>query len=593
MRVRTWTSHCWLLLSLASCGEAAPEPELEPEITYYRDIKPVLDAYCVECHRVGGVAPFALDSHETVSAVAPLIPDSVESRQMPPFLAAPAVRPLRFDTSLSDAQIELISAWIELGAPMGDPEDEGPAIELPVPSLERIDVETGMDAAYTPTQAPDEYRCFVLDWPASEPGYITGLEYFGSNESIAHHAVVYLVDEQFSDTIDAADGADGQPGYSCFGGASPDGEPSFPARLLAGWGPGTGASVYPEGTGNLVLPDTRIVLQMHYSILASGSQPDQTRIAFQLEDSVQHDAGSLPLLDPNWPADPTSMLIPAGEKAVSYEHLADPTASPLLGDFVPGLNPSEGIYLYALTPHMHKLGEEISVKLERSDGSVEPLIEITNWDFEWQREYTLEEPVLIEPGDQLRMRCTWDNSAENQPVIQGERREPEDVIWGEGTFDEMCVTSVFVRGVAAGDESCEELGSVPANQGRLVATFDATASVRESAALEGELRGMVVLSVFRDEDVSVVGPKEGAEAVASITLDEVDIRTGPSAPILLDALLPAGQYQLLGFMDTDANADPASPSPDAYDPVLIPSVPHTVACDTQPTTLNFALLLPP
>ncbi len=84
----------------------------------------------------------------------------------------------------------------------------------------------------------------------------------------------------------------------------------------------------------------------------------------------------------------------------------------------------------------------------------------------------------------------------------------------------------------------------------------------------------------------------GAESVAKV-LDEVDIRDGPSEPILLDMALPAGDYQLLGFMDSDGNADPNSPSPDAYDPVLIPGTIHTIACDTQSTSLSFPLLRPP
>jgi hypothetical protein len=583
-----------LVVAISGCGgETSPEPEPEPEVSYYQDIKPVFDAYCIECHDEGGVGPFSLASYDATAAVASLLPAAVESRQMPPFLAAPTVRPLQFDRSLSDEQIEMISTWVELGAPMGDPDDEAPPLELPAQQLERQDRVLEMPVAYSPTLVPDEYRCFVLDWPETEARYISGIEYFPGNLAIAHHAVVYLVDEQYAGTIDEADGADGLPGYSCFGGASPAGAPAFPTKLLSGWGPGVGARLYPEGSGALILPNTRVVLQMHYSILNDGPQPDQTRVAFQLEDTVEFEAGYLPILDPNWPGNPDSMLIPAGDPEVTHEHVGDPTASPLLSEFVPGANASEGIVLHSILPHMHKLGKSMFVRVERQDGTLDPMVEISRWDFDWQGEYVFEEPLAVYPGDVIRLSCTWDNSAENQPVIQGEVREPEDVRWGEGTYDEMCAASVFMTTVAQGDSSCEDLGSVPASQGRFIATFDASSSVRESANLEGELRGLVVVSAYRDEDVTLTGPVPGAEPVGNVVLDEVDIRTGPSEPILLDLPLPGGDYQLLGFMDSDGNADPSSPSPDAYDPVLIPGLAHHVACDTQPTTLTFPLLLPP
>lgn len=596
--MRSSTVACLALVALTGCS-AAPGTDTSDgdtgdaaALTYYRDVKPILDAYCVHCHRPGAVGPFSLDTFESASAVASILPASVESRQMPPFLAAPAVRPLRHDMSLSDEQIALISTWVDRGAPMGSPDDEGPAIDLPRPSLARRDLELGMEEPYIPTHAPDEYRCFVLDWPESKPRYITALEYAPGNLAIAHHAVIYLVDAEYAAAVDAADGADGERGYSCFGGASPDGASSFPTKLLPGWGPGAGAAVFADGVGIRVLPATRVVLQMHYSILADGPAPDQTRVAFQLEDAVTHEGGALPLLDPQWPADPASMLIPAGAAEVTHTYVGEPTASPLLGEFVPGTDPSEGLIVHSMLTHMHKLGAHMFVEIERAGGAIEPLITIRDWDFDWQYEYVFEDPPLVLPGDKLRLSCTWDNSAENQPVIQGVKRAPQDVVWGEGTYDEMCAASLFVHGVAEGDTSCAELGTVPADAGRFLATFDAAESVRDSPMLEGELRGRVVVSVYRDEDVGITGPKAGAEPLGSVTLDEVDLRSGPSAPVLLDLEVPAGRYQLLGFLDSDGNADPNAPSPDLHDPVLIPGSAHTLACETQPITLTFPLLLP-
>jgi hypothetical protein len=67
------------------------------------------------------------------------------------------------------------------------------------------------------------------------------------------------------------------------------------------------------------------------------------------------------------------------------------------------------------------------------------LLDVQNWDFGWQRTYMLRKPVTLNPGEKLALRCQWDNSPENQPIIEGIRIIPRDVRWGEGTFDEMCL----------------------------------------------------------------------------------------------------------------------------------------------------------
>jgi hypothetical protein len=511
---------------------------------------------------------------------------------MPPFLAAPAVRPLRFDTSLTDDQITLITDWVAAGAPMGDAGDPAPPIVLPERELDRVDRVVGMPSPYTPTTLPDEYRCFVLDWAETEPTFITGVEFMPDNLAIAHHAVIYLVEEQYTEAITSADGADGKMGYSCFGGASPDGAESFPTKLVAGWGPGVGAIAYPEGTGALVQPGTKVVLQMHYSILDGGAQPDQSEVAFSLADTVERNAGYLPWLDANWPTNPESMLIPAGDPAVVHEYVADPTQSTFLDEFVPGADPRQGLVISSVLPHLHKLGKSISLQVERANGVIEPLVTIARWDFNWQGEFEFAEPVTVLPGDRVRITCTWDNSAENQPVIQGVLQEPQDVTWGEGTFDEMCAASLFVYEVAAEDLTCEDFGAQPSESGRFVATFDAPEGVRNSASLEGQLMGPVWGSIYRDEDVTLLGPIDGAQPVGSFQIPSLDLRDGPSDPIEIDVDLPAGDYQVLGFMDTDGNAATTGESPDPYDPVMIPSVARTLECDRQPTLITFPILLP-
>ena len=124
------------------------------------------------------------------------------------------------------------------------------------------------------------------------------------------------------------------------------------------------------------------------------------------------------------------MEIPAGEPDVEHVFAFDPTG--VMGEGGP-------LTVYTATLHMHLLGKSGHLSVERADGSSECLLRIDEYDFNWQGSYGLREPVTIDPGDQLRLECHHDNSPENQPFIDGERAEPVDVEWGEGTRDEMCL----------------------------------------------------------------------------------------------------------------------------------------------------------
>ncbi len=143
------------------------------------------------------------------------------------------------------------------------------------------------------------------------------------------------------------------------------------------------------------------------------------------------------------------------------------------------------------------------------------------------------------------------------------------------------------------EETCEDLGSQAALEGQFLITFAAAPTVANSRNLKAPLRGNVRGSVFKAEDVGGLGPRDGAQSVASFAFEDVDL-TDPDnlQTYLLDATLPAGQYQLLGFIDIDANADPDDPDPDRGDPVTVPIGSYPLECAQQPITVEFAILRP-
>ncbi len=96
--------------------------------------------------------------------------------------------------------------------------------------------------------------------------------------------------------------------------------------------------------------------------------------------------------------------------------------------------------MYRLTGHMHMLGKQVRLEVVHTDGSSTCLLDIPNWDFQWQREYSLVTPYRVAAGDRLKITCVYDNSAAHQPVVNGTQQTPRDVTWGESSLDEMCMT---------------------------------------------------------------------------------------------------------------------------------------------------------
>ncbi len=423
-----------LLLVASACAKPAP--------TYETDIKPLLQASCVSCHVEGGIAPFALTTFEQARAQKDAIADAVASRRMPPYLAGEGCTEYSDDQRLTADQLALVAAWANAGAPQGTPSN---ASEVAVPpfsnTLPRVDLELALPAPYTPLQSPDDYHCFVLDWSAQVDQYVTGFNVQPGNARVVHHVIAFLIQpDKVQQTLDL-DAAEAGPGYTCFGG--PGGN-NASVSWLGSWAPGSQATMYPEGTGLLIKPGSKVVLQVHYNTAAApeGQRADQTKVELALADTVQKRAWIMPWSSPDW-ARNHHMPIPAGEPDVVHSWSLDPTQvlSYLTSQqLVNGV----GFRIYAAGFHQHLLGTRGRLEINRADGSKECLLDVPRWDFHWQRNYRFSKMKPFKPGDLLGITCHWDNSAENQPVFDGVKREARDVNWGEGTADEMCLGIFYI-----------------------------------------------------------------------------------------------------------------------------------------------------
>jgi hypothetical protein len=366
---------------------------------------------------------------------------------MPPWGAEAGHRELKYDISLSEERVDAILNWLQGGSPEGNSDSPGEAIVLERGELERVDLTLAMPEAYTPAGSPDDYRCFVIEWPEDETTFITGFKGVPGNNKVVHHLVTFLVDPADAETVDAYDDLAEGAGYPCFGGSSPTvgessgGRPSVITRMIGQWAPGIGAMVLPEGTGMKVEPGSRAIFQVHYNVQSEGPQPDLSSLELQLSTAPLKEGFVIPWLNFMWAMDSANMAIPAGEANVHHSHSAslDTFAQYFTGEPAPN-----GILVHSVFPHMHRLGRAINVSAVWEGGTEEILVGVPNYDFEWQREYILKEPVLFMPTDQLKLDCWWDNSREGRIERGVDPAEPQSVGWGEGTVDEMCVAVVYV-----------------------------------------------------------------------------------------------------------------------------------------------------
>ncbi len=389
--------------------------------TFNKEVIRILQTSCQTCHRPGEIAPFSLLTYRDVRPWTRAIREAVITREMPPWKAQAGCGDFKDSRALTQEQINTIVAWADAGAP------EGNAADLPAPRVfsdswpkGTPDVVLAPAEKFTPPQGKDSYRCFSI--PVSQlrgDRFIQGLDVLPGNRKIVHHVLAYSDPTGKSKALDQADAGEG---YSCFGGPGFDiGEDE---NILGSWVPGAPGEFAPEGTGIKlpINPEARVVIEMHYHP-SDEPESDRTQVGLYFaQKPVNSEAYLLPLLN-------DTFTIPAGNKNYAV------TASETLPNSTPTLR------LLSVQPHMHLLGRQMKVEVKRPrEANAECLINITDWDFNWQGSYSFKTPVAVPGGSQLKFTAIYDNSADNP---RNPNAPPKPVQWGEMTTDEMAL--VFLR----------------------------------------------------------------------------------------------------------------------------------------------------
>jgi hypothetical protein len=391
-------------------------------VTYYKNVLPLVVEHCAGCHTPGGLAPFSLVSHDSAQVYAGLMAAATGAGSMPPWPPAAGCGDFRGARRLSSDQIAVFEAWRDAGAPAGDPADAPADLTPPATMLGSPDVTLDPGVDYHPNQAvTDDYHCFLVDPNLTVARDLVGFDIHPGAATSVHHVVLFAVSPALLPDAEAKDAAEPGAGWTCFGGSGVGSPPNVP-MVVGGWVPGSGGSAFPPPTGINLVAGTRVIIQVHYNLLTQRDVLDRTTVDLYYADApVAKPARIRPVAN-------TSFAIAPGvaSETVSAE-----------------LQIADSWSLWGVVPHMHLHGRGIKVSILHPDGGLTCAVDIPRWNFHWQQFYYYVNPLPVRPGDAIRLECTFDNSPESQPIINGVRPPPEPLTWGEATTDEMCLNYLY------------------------------------------------------------------------------------------------------------------------------------------------------
>ena len=384
-----------------------PPDAAAQEVTFTRDIAPIVFKSCVSCHRQGGPAPFSLTTYDEVRRRATQIATVTKSRFMPPWKVEPRVSHFVGQDPLTDAQIASLAAWATNGAPQGDPAALPPVPQLPAGwLLGQPDLIVKPTKAFTlQAQPTDAFRIFAIRLPVTKRTYVRGIEFHPGNARVVHHANIRIDRTPATRQLDDADPLPGYDGLMPRSAEYPDGH-------FVGWTPGQVAPLVGPDLAWTLEPGSDLVVQLH----------------LQPSGAVEEVLPEIGLYFSNRPPTRTPTILRLGSQSIEIPPgdaryvIRDAYTLPVDAD------------LLAIQPHAHYRAREIRGMALFPDGTSRLVMHITDWDFRWQHVYREVTPIPLPKGTRLSMEYTYDNSAEN---VRNPQLPPAKVYWGQRSNDEM------------------------------------------------------------------------------------------------------------------------------------------------------------
>ena len=430
-----------ILLATFAFTQQIGSAKVGKQVTFSKDVAPIFNAKCAECHRPGDSAPFSSLTYKEVRPWAKSIKEKVANRTMPPWHADPHFGQFKNDRTLSQKEIDTIVAWVDGGAVEGNVKDLPPAPTFVDGwTIGKPDMIIKIPE-YTYKAGADEYQYYDVATNFTEDMYVQYAEARPSNRKIVHHILAFiqapggmnlvgLSNEDRNKRMDAMlknpqspfyrdgflmrlkpeqpiidDGCDPNGGRRGGGGDN----------ILTGYAPGHNADIFAPGTGRKIPAGSIIRFQLHYSNQTLGGN------------AVEKDESMVGLIFSKTP--PQKLVstnsvgnilfkIPAG--AENHKVTACRTVK-------------RDTTIYALLPHMHLRGKSMKYEVFYPNGKSEVLLDVPKYDFGWQTNYILKDPKHLPAGTRIMVTAVFDNSKNNKF-----NPDPtKDIRYGEPTYDEM------------------------------------------------------------------------------------------------------------------------------------------------------------
>ena len=384
-----------LLVAIASFDHASASAPTA--VTFTKDVAPIFFSKCAACHRPGEIAPMSLLTYKDARPWARSIKEKVVNRDMPPWHADPQHGTFKNDRRLSDKEMATIVAWVDGGAPEGNPKD------LPPPprftdgwQIGQPDVVLSMTNEFSvPAEGTVSYQYFFVPTDFTEDKWIQAAEVRPGNRAVVHHVIVFVVGPEAARRRQGVFSRDG--GF----------------EGLVGTAPGEEPMILPDGIGKRVKAGSYLVLQMHYTPNGKPAT-DRTSIGLRFSRKPVQQAISGGAALNRW------FEIPAGdgnyEVRSSYVFKAD-------------------AHILNLMPHMHLRGKDFEYRLTYPDGTMKTILRVPRYDFNWQTRYELKDPVAAPRGSRLECVAHFDNSVKNKWNPDATKA----VRWGQQTWEEMMI----------------------------------------------------------------------------------------------------------------------------------------------------------
>jgi len=366
-----------LVVGTSAFGASRAAAQGTDEVTFSKDIAPILQRSCQECHRSGSIAPMSLLTYEEARPWARSIREKVVTRKMPPWYIDKniGVQEFKYDYSLTDAEIDLMARWVDAGSPRGNPADMPP---------------------------PREFRD-IAEWKIGEPDWIVEIPepYVVAAEAPNWWGDVYsdsgLTEDRWVKAVDTKPSLEGFPVVhhavtSAEDMDSDEGDYNF----LNEYALGKNGDIFPDGTGRMIKAGAQIKFNLHYA--ANGVETtDRTRVGIQF-----YPRGVVPerALISAHVGDDEDLDIPAGESNVRHDGF---------------YRLKENAHITAFQAHLHNLGKRQCLGAIFPDNTKQ-ILSCADWDFGWHIVYNYEDDVapLLPKGTLLHVTSWHDNSDANR-----------------------------------------------------------------------------------------------------------------------------------------------------------------------------------